>query len=86
MSDAHVGRQRREADRKMSFARTTRSNNANASSGLSMRRSLLAPAGPVNSANIDCAAVVIALRIRDKSRSPARRPKLPNDRHRVPRP
>ena len=51
-----------------------------------MRRSRLAPAGPVNSANIDCAAVVIALRIRDKSRSPARRPKLSNDRHRVPRP
>ena len=27
-----------------------------------------------------------ARRIQDKSRSPARRPKLPNDRHRVPRP
>jgi hypothetical protein len=45
MSDAHVGRRRREADRKVFFVRTTCSDNANASS---LRRPLLAPAGPVN--------------------------------------
>ena len=86
MSDAHAGSRRREADWKMSFARTTRSDNANALSELSMRRSLLAPASLVDSANIDCAAVAIARRIQDKSRSPPRQQKLPNDRHRVPRP
>jgi hypothetical protein len=86
MSDAHVGRRSREAGQKMSFSHTTRSDNANASSKLSQRQSRLAPAGPINSANIDCAAVVTARHIPDKSRSPARWPILPNDRHRARRP
>jgi hypothetical protein len=48
--------------------RTTCSNNGNASSGFSMRQPRPEPADPVNSANIDCVAVVIAPRIRDRSR------------------